>query len=151
VHSTSPPSEKRAGRRRVTAVELLIIVQAMARLMCDVDMAEQAELWRLEGGGSPREPTLLTASAWPPSSPSKASSMRMLPQSARSSMRISRKHLMKGASLQPKPEKPSCEMSATADDHASGIDGAAESTQHVCGRGERRGSARGATRSERHV
>ena len=40
--STSPRSEKRGGRRRVTAVELLIIVQAMARLMCDVDMAEQA-------------------------------------------------------------------------------------------------------------
>ena len=72
TRSTPPPSEKRAGRRRVTAVELLIIVQAMARLMCDVDMAEQAELWRLEGGGSPREPTLLTGSAWPPSSPSEA-------------------------------------------------------------------------------
>jgi hypothetical protein len=33
-------------------VELLIVLEAMARLMCDVDMAEQAELWRLKGGGS---------------------------------------------------------------------------------------------------
>jgi hypothetical protein len=39
----------------------------MARLMCDVDMAEEAELRRLEGGGSPREPVVPAPSPSPPS------------------------------------------------------------------------------------
>ena len=53
-------------------MELLIVLQAMARLMCDVDMAEQAELWRLEGGDSPRERALHAPSAWPSPSRSEA-------------------------------------------------------------------------------
>jgi hypothetical protein len=74
TRSTRPPSEKRGGRRRGTAVELFILFQAMARLMCDLDMSEETELRQLlrEGGGSPREQMLHRASAWPPSSPSEA-------------------------------------------------------------------------------
>jgi hypothetical protein len=41
TRSTRPPSEKRGGRRRGTAVELFILFQAMARLMCDLDMSEE--------------------------------------------------------------------------------------------------------------
>ena len=42
------------------------LLAAMARLMCDVNIAEEAELWRLENGSSPRSPALCTAS-WPSS------------------------------------------------------------------------------------
>ena len=42
----------------------MLSATVMARLMCDVDMAEEAELWRLEHG-SPRLPSCLTgAMAW---------------------------------------------------------------------------------------
>uniref|UniRef100_A0A7S2GX06 Uncharacterized protein n=1 Tax=Haptolina brevifila TaxID=156173 RepID=A0A7S2GX06_9EUKA len=60
-----PPIERRSVRRGARVLELLIVVQAMARLMCDVDMAEQAEIWRLEGGGSPIEQLLRSPTAWP--------------------------------------------------------------------------------------
>ena len=60
-----PPSEGRSVRRGARVLELLIVVQAMARLMCDVDMAEQAEIWRLEGGGSPIQQLLRSPTAWP--------------------------------------------------------------------------------------
>jgi hypothetical protein len=47
------PREGKGARRGWTLLEVLIVVvHAMARLTCDVDMAEQAELWRLEGGGA---------------------------------------------------------------------------------------------------
>ena len=58
-----PPSERRSVRRGARVLELLIVVQAMARLMCDVDMAEQAEIWRLDGW-SPIEQLLRSATAW---------------------------------------------------------------------------------------
>ena len=49
------------------------VLQAMARLMCDVDMTEQAELWRLEcGEPSPRARATCVAPAWAPCSPSEA-------------------------------------------------------------------------------
>ena len=44
-----------------------MVLVAMSRLMCDVDMAEEAELWRLEhGSSSPPSPGLRMAS-WPAS------------------------------------------------------------------------------------
>ena len=43
---------------------MLVVLRVMSRLMCDVDMAEQWELRRLEDGGSPREWALRTPS-WP--------------------------------------------------------------------------------------
>jgi hypothetical protein len=41
----------------------LLIACAMARLMCDVNMAEEAELWRLENG-SPRSPSSTGLVGW---------------------------------------------------------------------------------------
>ena len=53
--------------RQACATELLMVLVSMSRLMCDVDMAEEAELWRLEhGSSSPLSPGLRMAS-WPAS------------------------------------------------------------------------------------
>ena len=52
----------RHSRRVFTVLTHLAV---MARLMCDVNMAEEAELWRQEHGSSPRSPGLRIAS-WPP-------------------------------------------------------------------------------------
>ena len=47
-------------------LNVLAVVAVMSRLMCDVNIVEEAELWRLENGSSPRAQALRVAS-WPSS------------------------------------------------------------------------------------
>ena len=47
-----PPRAERSARRASALVEVLLLVQTMSRLMCDVNMPEEWELRRLEPGES---------------------------------------------------------------------------------------------------
>ena len=65
------PTQQEAERtaRYLGAQSVDIGLEGMALLMCDVDMAEEAELRRLEGlgGASPRGPVVPAPSSSPPS------------------------------------------------------------------------------------
>ena len=69
-----PLRGKRSVRRASSVVEVLIVLQAMARLLCDVDMAELAAFCQVEvREGSPRSEGCVLNAAWQTSPHSTAS------------------------------------------------------------------------------